>query len=103
MKHWILDDEGNPAEEPDLIKWSMWFESAYDKRHVGDDEIDDVRISTVFLGIDHNYSDDGPPILFETIIFGGEHDEFQKRYATRELALDGHQRTVEMVKGKADE
>src|SRR5215471_17514474 len=27
------------------------------------------RVSTVFLGLDHNYSGVGPPIVFETMIF----------------------------------
>ena len=26
-------------------------------------------VSTVFLGMDHNYFDDGPPLLFETMAF----------------------------------
>ena len=29
-----------------------------------------VEISTVFLNTDHNFTDTGPPLLFETMIFG---------------------------------
>ena len=30
-----------------------------------------LTISTVFLGIDHSHFREGPPMLFETMIFGG--------------------------------
>lgn len=48
------------------------------------------RVSTVFLSLDHNWGD-GPPILFETMIFGGEHDGYQERYRTWEEAEEGHE------------
>lgn len=54
-----------------------------------------VEVSTVFLGINHNTSDQGPPLLWESIVFsangtGGE----QRRYSTQDEALRGH---VELV------
>ena len=64
---------------------------------VGNDMIGDVQVSTVFLGLDHRFGD-GTPILFETMIFGGEHDEYQERYETWDEALEGHKRAIEMVK-----
>lgn len=33
---------------------------------------------------------DGPPILFETMIFGGEHDQYQERCSTWEQARKAH-------------
>ena len=62
-----------------------------------------VLISTVFLGVDHNTflraltGKEHPPALFETMVFGGAHDEYQERYATYEEAEIGHERIVEMV------
>jgi len=44
----------------------------------------------------------GPPILFETMIFGGEHDMWQDRYATIEQARRGHQRVVENLRAGRD-
>src|ERR1035437_632572 len=41
--------------------------------HVGQTVIGKVNISTIFLHIDHRFGD-GSPLLFETMIFGGEHD-----------------------------
>lgn len=65
--------------------------------HVGDTKVGDVRVSTVFLSVNHQW-EPGPPILFETMVFGGKHDDFQERYETWEQAKAGHQRAVEMVK-----
>lgn len=56
-----------------------------------------VRVSTVLIGLNMNYSDIGPPIIFETMIFGP--DNFaQERYATKEAALAGHDRAVAWAK-----
>ena len=96
---YILDDDGNPKPEPDTIKWAMWFEKGQN-RIVGHDHIGDVLISTVFLGLDHRFPGmEGPPILWETMIFRGEHDQWMSRYRSREDALAGHKAAVEMVKG----
>ncbi len=65
-------------------------------RRVAEDEIGEVRISTGFLGIDHSF-DDGPPVLFETMIFGGSHDGEQWRYCTKEEALEGHKEAVALA------
>lgn len=67
------------------------------KRIVGSDTINGIHISTVFLVIDHSFRD-GPPILFETMIFGGKYDQYQDRYCTWEEAEVGHAFAVEMVK-----
>ena len=93
--NYILDKTGNPVAEPDIIKWAQWFETA--KRHVADDRIDQVRISTIFLGIDHSFGE-GEPVLFETMIFGGEHDQYTERYCNKAAALAGHDQAVALVK-----
>ena len=69
------------------------------ERRVGKDTIGDVNISTVFLGIDHSYNG-GTPVLFETMIFGGENDQYKERYTSWEEAEKGHKRAVEVVKTK---
>ena len=57
-----------------------------------------MRISTVFLGIDHNFGAEGPPLLFETMIFGGERDEYQVRTATWADAELAHKETCDLVR-----
>ena len=67
--YWILDDKGNPIEEPDLIKWATWCASG-GERILRQDKLDNaVCVSTVFLGVNHNWSE--YPLLWETMIFGG--------------------------------
>lgn len=47
-------------------------------------------VSTVFLGLNHAFND-GPPVLFETMVFGP--DDLQSgcvRYLTWDEAEDGH-------------
>jgi len=53
-----------------------------------------IWVSTVFLGLDHNFSGYGPPILFETMIFGGPYNTYQERYRTWDEAERGHARAV---------
>lgn len=56
-----------------------------------------VEVSTVFLGLDHNWGI-GPPLLFETMIFGGVHDEYQERYSIWDEAEAGHARAVALAR-----
>jgi len=59
-----------------------------------------VKVSTVFLAIDHNHSRTGLPILFETMIFGGSHDQDQFRYTSYEAAERGHELIVKYITGR---
>ena len=93
-EHWILKD-GEPVQVP-LLEWALWFENT-DTRRVAETIINDVRVSTVFLGINHNFGG-GKPLLFETMIFGGTHDEYQERYTTLEESMRGHEHAVALVK-----
>ena len=98
MGRYILDGK-MPVRCDDLHMWAIWFDTA--NRHVALTQInEDVKVSTVFLGNDHNW-DDGPPILFETMIFGGPHDEFQERYCTWAEAEAGHARAVALARSGA--
>jgi hypothetical protein len=59
-----------------------------------------VRVSTVFLGIDHRFqhkAGDGGPLVFETMIFGGVHDGYQERYVSWREAEAGHRQAVLMA------
>jgi hypothetical protein len=99
IKHdlYILDIDGKtPKVTNDLIIWSNFFRSM--TRRVAQDKVEKILISTVFLGLNHNFSSTGPPILFETMIFGGKHDKYQRRYSTWEQANKGHQEALKLVK-----
>ena len=87
--------EGKEPVAVDLISWASWYGKA--DRKVKKDKVGDVSVSTVFLGLDHQWGD-GPPLLFETMVFGGELDQEMDRYSTWEEAESGHAKMVERVK-----
>ena len=88
--------EGQPMP---MREWSARFDDlAY--KHVGMDVVGDVEISTVWLGIDHRFLGEGPPVIFETMVFGGELDEWCERYTTLEAAEAGHEQMVAEVREK---
>ncbi len=96
MENYILD--GHKAVVcSDILTWAKWFEANNKNRHVADEKIGDVRVSTVFLGLDHSFGD-GPPLLFETMIFGGPLDQEQDRCTTWDEAERMHAVMVERVK-----
>jgi hypothetical protein len=96
MRHFILNRIGEPVE-CDFDEWiRLWRE---DMRPLARTELPGVTVSTVFLGLDHQYGD-GPPVLWETMVFtegnstvSGFNEE-QWRYTSRESALEGHRRAV---------
>ena len=82
----------------DGLEWSYWCGSHNDERIVGRWEFGDIVVSTTFLSIDHNLFGDGPPILFETMVFGGPCGGRMRRYATWEEAERGHMRVCKIVR-----
>jgi hypothetical protein len=89
---YILNEQGRPIPEPDLLKWAQWFEDSGELRRVAHDVKGKLSISTVFIALDHSFGE-GEPMLYETMVFGGRED-MQERYRTREEALAGHKRIL---------
>lgn len=81
-----------PVPVEDIVDWDVELKD----RIIKQETIQDIFISTVFLGIDHAVF--GKPILFETMIFGGELNEYQTRCCTYDEAEEMHQDAVEKVK-----
>lgn len=59
-----------------------------------------ISVSTLFLGLDHRFYGDGPPLVFETMVFGYNeaNEAFVSRYSSWEDAELGHKATVRKVK-----
>lgn len=95
---YILDADNNPLPCEDILVWARWYEDSLitDERRLLISRIGSVEISTVFLGLNHRV-DDGPPILWETMVFGGDLDGEQRRYVTRADAIKGHHELVAQV------
>jgi len=95
-KKYILNEKGGPVLEPDILKWAEWFENL-DNRCVKNDLIGGTHISTVFLGLDHSFGG-SEPVLWETMIFNNKKlVGWQDRYSSKEEALIGHQKAVDLV------
>ena len=99
--HYILDENKNTVPVEDVKTWAAWYEKA--DRKVAHTEVPELGadVSTVFLGLDHQWGD-GPPILFETMIFGSDLDGYQERYSTWDEAIEGHELAVELLQSKGE-
>lgn len=92
-QYYILDGK-QAIPTNDIERWAR-FQGG--NRRVEFSTVGDSEISTVFLGLNHNWSG-GPPLLFETMVFSGALDGEQDRYTTWEQAEAGHKAMVERVK-----
>ena len=88
--------KGKKLVKVDVLTWAQWFETA--DRKIGFDVIGEKQVSTVFLGIDYNYSSKGKPLLFETVVF--PKGELVERYSTWGEAEAGHKKAIEELKKK---
>ena len=93
---YILDSNRDPIPAS-LSEWADWFENADDERIVAKTTIGNSDVSTVFLGLDHSFGS-GPPLIYETLVFGGKLADEMNRYTTREQAEQGHREMCERVR-----
>lgn len=96
---YILDENGEPQRCNDLIEWAEWYEAHFldPALIVGQTEIRDSTISTVFTCLDYQLVRGAPPLIWETLIVGGPYDRYSNRYSTRAEAERGHQEWVERI------
>ncbi len=60
--------------------------------------IDYYKVSTVFIGYQGFDSDEqGRPLVFETMIFNGDHELYCDKYGTWEDAEKGHEEAIKWV------
>lgn len=95
----------NVVPVDDLMEWAKTFSADGEGRRVKrtDSADGEVSISTVFLGLNYNFSSEGPPILFETRVFGGPDDGYTEKYSTYDEAEQGHERICAMFIKKRKE
>jgi hypothetical protein len=85
------------GKEIDFVEAMRLFGAENDLRKIEVTKVGEVTISTVHLVIDHSFGV-GPPVIFETMVFGGENDEYMQRYSTEAAALAGHDQIVMSIK-----
>lgn len=105
LQYYTLDDDKNvvPVDRNSPKFSGLWD---IDKRRVAEETVGDYWVSTVFLPMDHGYGKEGPPVVFETMVFpagaktGKEKmlDRYQERCSTWVEAQEMHKRIVQMVK-----
>lgn len=99
MMYYALDDNHKVVPITDEVTRDLWRDM--DRRRVDRTQVGKCDVSTVFLVIDHNYGD-GPPLVFETMIFsvadGGDLDDYCERYATWDKAVAGRAAAVALCR-----
>jgi len=95
LTKYILDADGHPQPEGDILAWAQWMGTG-DNKVIKREQVGRVRVSTVFLGLDHGWGS-GELLLWETMVFGGKLDGLCERYASRADALAGHANVVARV------
>jgi hypothetical protein len=97
MRYYIL---GNQVVVPasGAMEFGKWVETA--DRIVSKTQVADIEVSTVFIGIDHQFYN-GPPLLFETMVFGGDLDQTCRRCFTWDEAVEQHETILSEVLNRA--
>ncbi len=88
------------------MEWAEWYESTFKEggpsRIVKRTILGRILVSTVFLSIDHSWLPEGPPLLFETMIFGLPQihpiHQYQDRCSTWDEAEEMHWRACRELK-----
>lgn len=89
----FYDRQGKPIP---VEEWALKLADRQYTR-IGENYIGPYRVSTVWLGLNHNFFGSGPALIFETIIFPME-TGVMHRYPTEAAALDGHDQAVAWIK-----
>lgn len=86
--YWVLDGtEVRPSS------FEEWIQRPHIR--IARDERDDVIVSTIFVGLDIYGAQ--TPMLFESLVFGGEHNGRRQIYGSWIEAAEGHARLVKDV------
>lgn len=94
-----LNEDGDPIGCDTMEEYREWDKSPEGEkaRRVAEDFVNGIRVSTVFLGLDHSHGY-GSPLLWETMTFGGEAwgvETICKRYYSVAEAKRGHAEVVD--------
>jgi hypothetical protein len=97
MGIYTLDENENPVEVENIYDFEPfgWPQIVTEERG--------FTVSTVFLGIDHNMTGEGSPVLWETMVFDeNRNGVFQERYTSADQARRGHEQIVTALQQGAD-
>ena len=109
--NWDTDWDGRPIyydRQGQPMTLHQWAEKFHDEHYthlardvIGPDEPLDpaplITVSTYWLGVNPNWRNE-EPLIYETLIIGGQYDATAMRYATETQAREGHQRVVDVLR-----
>jgi len=94
---WYILNHNKVPVRASAEAWRKWLAvKGEDSRQVAYTKINGAKVSTVFLGLDHRWGE-GPPLLFETLVFEGKHDGYCDRCCTWTEAEAQHAAVVAMI------
>ena len=97
--YYILENgEIRAVDGAEYRAWRLGESPAMSKRRIAQDFVNGVEISTVFAGSNPIYVTGEGPVLFETLVFGGELDMHGEKSVTLEQARSTHDKYVAMVR-----
>ena len=81
----------------ELLKWAELMGDD-DYRRIAFASHEGTTVSTVWVGFDLNpFPLSSAPLIFETMVFGGEEDHLTLRWPTEDTARAGHAEVVRQV------
>ena len=98
--YYILNEEKETVRV-DVMQWAQWFHDKGKLRLIQVTELPDgLKVSTVFIGIDHSFGLSDSPKVFETMVFNGDDSIFCERCATYDQALAQHESAIDWANDK---
>ncbi len=97
-----FDKQGNKINQKE---WLRLF-TDHNYRYIGKTLVDEITISTIWLGIDRDYKLNTKPNIFQSVVFpclNQDSEEFMRTYATVDEAQIGHFNLVMKWKCKIKE
>lgn len=93
----IFNRQGEPIDEDTYV--TLWTDRDY--KTLKQTSVGPYLVSTVWLGLDHNYGQCDEPLIFETMVFyGADREDLElERYSTEDQALKGHEAMCDKYKG----
>lgn len=78
------DEDGNSITQDE---WAILFQAS---RWQLIAEGDGVHVSTVYIGLNHEFDPDKSPLIFESLVHVDDNEQEMVRYATKADAIVGH-------------
>lgn len=95
-----FDRDGKPMPDDwhdTKVHGRKYSDSYHTGKRVARTVVGEITVSTVWLGLDHDFNT-GVPIIFETMTFGDPWNNEMERYSTEEDAIRGHLRVLDRLR-----